>query len=97
VLVAVEQPHWVVDGNYAAVRDIIWPRNRETIANALFDPTGIPWWVIRTHAKRRRDYPALLRRPAYSHATVIQLRTPAAAEAFVAATRASGTLIASHP
>jgi adenylate kinase family enzyme len=129
VLVAAEQPHWVVDGNYAAVRDIVWPRcsaivwldysfvrvffralrrtarrivtgerlyggNRETIANALFDPTGIPWWVIRTHAKRRRDYPALLRRPEYSHATVIQLHTPAAAEAFLAATRA---LIASRP
>ncbi|HEV8143011.1 MAG TPA: hypothetical protein VGQ77_09135 [Methylomirabilota bacterium] len=129
MLLAAEQPHWVVDGNYAAVRDIVWPRcsaivwldysfvrvffralrrtarrivtgerlyggNRETIANALFDPTGIPWWVMRTHAKRRRDYPTLLRRPEYSHVTVIQLRTPAAAEAFLVATRA---LIASRP
>ena len=119
VQAAVGQPCWVIDGNYSAVRDIIWRRctaivwldysfvrvlsralrrtawrivtreplyagNRETIRNALLSAEGIPCWVIRTHAKRRREYPALLTRSEYGQAVKIQLPTPAAAEAFLA-------------
>lgn len=119
VLTAAQQPRWVIDGNYSAVRDLIWRRctaivwldyafarvfsqalrrtarriitrerlysgNRETLRNAVFDTEGIPWWVIRTHRKRRREFPELFRRPEYGHATVIRLPTPAAAEAFLA-------------
>jgi adenylate kinase family enzyme len=118
-LAAAQQPRWVIDGNYSAVRDVIWRRctaivwldysfahvfaralrrtarriitrerlyagNRETIRNALFDMDGIPWWVVRTHGQRRRQFPELFRRPEYAHASVIQLRTPAEAEAFLA-------------
>ena len=57
--------------------------NRETVRNAVFDRDGIPWWVIRTHRKRRREYPELFKRPEYGHAVVIQLDRPAAAEAFL--------------
>jgi adenylate kinase family enzyme len=119
VLAAAQRPRWVIDGNYSAVRDIIWRRgtaivwldysfarifsqalrrtmrrvftgerlysgNRETIGNAFFDTEGIPWWVVRTHRKRRREFPELFRRPEYRHARVIQLHTPTAAEAFIA-------------
>lgn len=119
VLAAAEQPRWVIDGNYSAVRDVIWRRgtvivwldysfarvlsqalrrtarrivtrerlyggNRETIRNALFDREGIPWWVVRTHARRRRQFLDLFKRPEYGHATVIPLKTPAAARAFLA-------------
>ncbi|MBI4635525.1 MAG: AAA family ATPase [Candidatus Rokubacteria bacterium] len=62
----------------------LYSGNRETIGSALFDTEGIPWWVVRTHGKRRREYPELFRRPEYRHAAVIQLHTPAAAEAFLA-------------
>jgi hypothetical protein len=114
------RPRWVIDGNYSAVRDIIWRRssaivwldysfarvflralrrtarriitrerlyagNRETVRSALFDTDGIPWWVIRTHGKRRRAFPALLKRPEYGHAAAIHLDRPAAAEAFLVA------------
>ncbi|HEX4993862.1 MAG TPA: adenylate kinase [Methylomirabilota bacterium] len=123
VLAIAQQPRWVIDGNYSAVRDIIWRRssaivwldysfarvfsqalrrtarriltrerlyagNRETVRNALLARDGIPWWVIRTHGKRRRDFPELLRRPDYRHAAVIQLDRPAAAEAFLLAVSA---------
>ncbi len=124
VLAAAQLPRWVIDGNYSAVRDVIWRRctaivwldysfprvfsrairrtvrrvvtgerlyggdNRETIRSAVFDREGIPWWVIRTHGRRRREYPELLRRPEYGHATVIQFHRPAAAEAFLTGTRA---------
>ena len=123
VLAIAQQPCWVIDGNYSAVRDIIWRRssaivwldysfarvfsqalrrtarriitrerlyagNRETVRNALFDTDGIPWWVIRTHGKRRRDFPELFKCPEYGHAAVIQLDRPAAAEAFLVAVSA---------
>ena len=116
-------PRWVFDGNYSAVRDIIWPRctaivwldypfaltfsralrrtvrrvltgerlygeNRETIRGAFLDATGIPWWVIRTHGRRRREYPELLQRPEYGHAAAIRLRTPAEADQFIDAIEA---------
>ena len=119
VLAAAEQPRWVIDGNYSAVRDIIWRRctaivwldysfarvfsralrrtvrrvvtgerlfagNRETIGNQLFDTEGVLWWVMRSHGRRRHEYPELFIRPEYGHATVIQLRRPDAAEAFLA-------------
>jgi adenylate kinase family enzyme len=120
VLAIAQRPRWVIDGNYSAVRDIIWRRssaivwldysfarvfsqalrrtarrivtrerlyagNRETVRNALFDTDGIPWWVIRTHGKRRRDFPELFKRAEYGHAAVIQLNRPTAAEAFLVA------------
>jgi adenylate kinase family enzyme len=130
VLAAAQPPRWVIDGNYSAVRDIMWRRctaivwldysfarvfsralrrtvrrvatgersfagNRETIGNQLFDTEGVLWWVVRTHGKRRREFPDLFRRPEYGHVTVIQLHTPAAAEAFLAEAHAraeAGTL-----
>jgi len=65
--------------------------NRETIASAFFDRDGIPWYVLRSYGRRRREFPALLARPEYTHATVIRLRAPAAAEAFLAQTPVSST------
>lgn len=120
-LAAAQLPRWVIDGNYSAVRDVVWRRctaivwldysfprvfsrairrtvrrvvtgerlyagNRETILSAVFDRTGIPWWVVQTHGRRRREYPELFRRPEYGHATVIQFHRPAAAEAFLTET-----------
>jgi len=57
--------------------------NRETFRQALFDRDGIPWWVIRTYARRRREFPLLFGLPDYRGTTLIQFRTPAAAEAFL--------------
>ena len=47
--------------------------NRETMGNALLDLEAPLWLVMRTHGKRRREFPELFRRPEYGHATVIQL------------------------
>jgi hypothetical protein len=44
--------------------------------------------VIRTHGKRRREYPKLFKRPEYGHVAVIQLHGPAVAESFLAAVSA---------
>ena len=61
----------------------LYSGNRETVSNALFDVEAPLWLVVRTHAKRRREYPELFRRSEYGHATVIHLRAPAAAETFL--------------
>jgi hypothetical protein len=117
----------VVDGNYSAVRDILWHRctaiiwldysfarvfsralrrtirrvltgerlyggNRETIRNTVFDAEAPLWLVVRTHGKRRRELPELLRRPEYRHAAVIKLHAPAAAETFLAEAGARSNL-----
>jgi adenylate kinase family enzyme len=58
--------------------------NRETIGNTLFDVETPLWLVVRTHGKRRREFPELFGRPEYGHATIVQLRAPAAAETFLA-------------
>ena len=58
--------------------------NRETIKNQLFDREGVVWWVVRTYAKRRREFPELFARAEYAHASVFRLPTPTAAEAFLA-------------
>jgi hypothetical protein len=62
--------------------------NRETIGNALLDAEAPLWLVVRTHGKRRREFPELFGRPEYRHARVIQIRAPAAAETFLAETSA---------
>jgi hypothetical protein len=118
VLAAARQARWVIDGNYARVRDIIWRRstaiawldysfarvisrafhrtvrrivlgerlyggNLETIREALFDVQAPLWLVVRTHGRRRREFPKLFSLPEYRHASVIQLQTPGAAEEFL--------------
>lgn len=129
----VQRTRWVIDGNYSAVRDIIWQQssaivwldysfarvfsqalrrtawrimarerlhagNRETFRNALFATDGILRWVIRTHGRRRREFPEFLKRPEYGHAAVIQLDRPVAAEAFLVEVSArSGTGSAINP
>ncbi len=111
---AVAAPAWVVDGNYRAVRDLVWARathvvwldypfplvfrralgrtlrrlftrerlfagNRERVL-AFLDPDWIPWWVARTHRRRRREYGARIRLPEYAHLQVLHLTDPARAE-----------------
>ena len=118
VLSAAQQPTWVIDGNYAVVRDLIWRRctaavwldysfarvfsrairrtigrvmtaeplyggNRETIAGALLDREAPCWLVLRTHRRRRREFPRLFAQPEYAHLAVTRLLTPTAAETFL--------------
>lgn len=65
-------------------RERLYGGNRETLGNALFDPEAPLWLVVRTHGKRRGEFPELFRRPEYGHTSVIRLRAPAAAERFLA-------------
>lgn len=64
-------------------REPLYAGNRESIGRAFFDLEGIPWWVIRTYRRRRREYGALLRDPRYAHLTVFELRKPDEASALL--------------
>jgi adenylate kinase family enzyme len=58
--------------------------NRETIRETLFDVEAPLWLVLRTHSKRRREFPELFKRPDYRHLGIIQLQTVASAKKFLA-------------
>ncbi len=59
-------------------REPVCAGNRESFRGAFLDPEGIPFWVIRTHRKRTREYPRMFREPRYQHLKVVELRSSAA-------------------
>lgn len=65
-----------------ATRQELWNGNRETLRGAL-QPDGPVRWFFRTHWQRRRDTPA--QAAAHPHLTLIRLRTPAQAAAWLRA------------
>ncbi|HET6334702.1 MAG TPA: hypothetical protein VFG30_15875 [Polyangiales bacterium] len=67
----------------------LWWGNRETLRNAVFSRDAIPWWVIRTHRKRRREMPVLMQQREYAHIEFIVLSTPQQAAAFLALLRST--------
>jgi adenylate kinase family enzyme len=67
-------------------REKLYGDNRESLLRALsFD--GIPWWVVRTYQRRKREYAALLRDARYSHLEVFELTRSEQADALLAAQR----------
>jgi adenylate kinase family enzyme len=57
--------------------------NCESFRGAFLTADGIPWWVIRTHGKRRREYPMVLSQPEYRHLKVFELKSHAEAKALL--------------
>ncbi len=107
-------PAWVVEGNYRAVRDIVWGRadtlvwldyaypvvlarlfrrtmrrgltgqrlynsNVESLRTHFLTRDSLFLWQVKSHWRRRREYPGLFQEPAYRHLQVVRLRTPRAA------------------
>jgi hypothetical protein len=64
--------------------------NRESFRLSFLSKDLILWWVITTHHRRQREYAELIRRAEWAHLTVVELRTPAEARAFLEKT-ADGT------
>jgi len=121
---AIAGPGWVIDGNYATVRERVWRRattliwldlpfsivfpravyrtvrrivtreqlwagNRESFA--LRNPDWIPWWVLRTYWRRRRDYALLLQESQYAHLQVLALRRRGDADRLVVSLRSESS------
>jgi adenylate kinase family enzyme len=53
-------------------REELYSGNRESL-RLVFDRDWIPWWVLRTYHRRRREFPALLQRTGYEHLQVVEL------------------------
>jgi len=51
--------------------------NRETIRETLFDVEAPLWLVVRTHGRRRREFPELFERAEYRHVGIILWRAHA--------------------
>ena len=64
-----------------ATRQELWNGNRETVRGALSADSPLPWF-FRTHWRRRRETPDLA--DTYPHVTLVRLRTPAQARAWLA-------------
>ncbi len=65
-------------------REALWGANRETWQSQFFSRDSLFLWLVKTHWRRRREYAALLGRPAYAHLQVVRLRSPRAARAWLA-------------
>lgn len=61
-------------------REVLWNGNRETFRNAYLSTDSLYLWVLRSHWKRRRSWPAILAQPAYRHLVVHRFRAPGQAE-----------------
>jgi adenylate kinase family enzyme len=66
-------------------REPLFAGNRESLS--IIDPEWIPWWVLRTFWKRRREYPLLFSQAKFSHLEVLELNRPREAERFLRAVR----------
>jgi hypothetical protein len=62
-------------------RERLFGGNVETFRGAFLHKDGIPWWVIRTHGRRRRNYRVLL--DEHPHLKTVELRTPRDVNAFL--------------
>lgn len=58
-------------------REELWNGNRESIRMSFFSRESILLWAIRTHRRRKREYPELLARSEHTRLRVIRLRSPA--------------------
>lgn len=67
-----------------ARNEVLWNGNRESLRNSIFSMDSIIVWQLRTHWRRKREYPLLLARPENAHLNVIRLRSPAQAKAWLA-------------
>ncbi|PZO38215.1 MAG: adenylate kinase [Pseudanabaena frigida] len=53
----------------------LWSGNRESLRKAFLSQDSILMWMLKTYAKNRKKYPALLNQPEYSHLSFIHLRS----------------------
>jgi adenylate kinase family enzyme len=57
--------------------ELLYAGNRESFRGAFLERDGIPWWVIRTFRKRRREYPLLFSQPRFQHLELFELNSHA--------------------
>lgn len=67
----------------------LWNGNRERLSTHFFSRESLFLWALRTHWRHRREWPAVLAEPRFSHLRVVRARSPRKLrEALLAATAA---------
>jgi adenylate kinase family enzyme len=65
-------------------REELWNGNRERFLTQVATRDSILLWALRTYRRRRRNYPPLFNRPEHAHLAVVRLRSPRAAQRWLA-------------
>lgn len=80
-LVWLDYPFWVIFWRLlqrtlqrTITREELWNGNVETLDTALFSRDSIMVWLFKTYWRRKREMPAFLNDPRFSHLQVIHLR-----------------------
>jgi len=60
----------------AFTREELWHGNRESLRMSLLSRESILLWAIKTHRRRKHEYPELLARPEYERLQVARLCSP---------------------
>lgn len=66
-------------------QQVLWAGNRESWRRAFMSRDSLFVWVYQTYGRRKREYGALQRDPAWAHLRWIHLTTPAATARWLAA------------
>ncbi len=67
----------------ALTREQLWSGNRESFRKSFFSKDSILIWVWQTYPRRKREYPALLSQPEFSHLQVLRFESPPQAEEYL--------------
>ncbi len=71
----------------------LWNGNRETFLKSFLSRDSILLWMLRTYWQNRRKYPALVQQPAYTHLTMVHLRSPSLTQAWLSQIGAGETAL----
>lgn len=63
-------------------KEELWNGNRERLSS-LIGGDSMPYWVIKTYPKQKREYPKIFSQPEYSHIKFIRHRKPKETEAWL--------------
>lgn len=64
-------------------REELWNGNRERLRDQFFSRDALFLWALRSDARHRAEYPALLSRPEHRYLKLVHLRSPAATRAWL--------------
>ncbi|KAA3611460.1 MAG: adenylate kinase [Planctomycetota bacterium] len=74
-------------------KEILYNGNQENFFRAFFTPDGIPWWVIRSYARKKKHWAVSIQRPEYAHLRIHRFHRPEFAEAFLRSCGSSSTSV----
>ena len=57
-------------------QETLWHGNREDLHKSFFSSDSIMLWMIKSYARRRKQYAVLMQQPENAHLCFIQLKTP---------------------